>query len=79
MDDTSEAATRRYFELLRQRSPLEKRAILAGLVASVRRLAESGVRAARPGASEREVQAQVAARIYGVEVANRLFPDVCIR
>lgn len=77
--DTSEAATRRYFELLRQRSPAERRAILAGLVVSVRQLAESGVRAAYPGASDREVNARVAARFYGTEVAERLFADVSMR
>ena len=77
--DTSEAATKRYFELLRKRSPVERRAILAGLVASVRKLAESGVRAAYPDASDREVNARVAARIYGSEVAKRLFGDVSTR
>jgi hypothetical protein len=77
--DTSPAATRRYVELLRLRSPSERGAILAGLVASVRRLAESGVRASHPGAPDREVEARVAARIYGLEVAERLFADVSLR
>jgi hypothetical protein len=52
--------------------------ILAGLVASVRRLAEVSVRQAHPEASAREIQARVAARVYGNEVAARLFPDVSL-
>lgn len=77
--DTSETASNRYFELLRRRTPAERAVILAGLVASVRQLAESGVRSSFPGASEREVKARVAARLYGVEVAGRLFSDVNLR
>ena len=73
--DTSEAASNRYFELLRRRTPAERATILAGL----RQLAESGVRAAFPSASDREVKARVAARLYGVEVAERLFSDVDLR
>jgi len=77
--DTSEAASDRYFELLRRRTPAERGVILAGLVASVRQLAESGVRAAFPDASDREVRARVAARLYGLEVAERFFSDVMLR
>jgi hypothetical protein len=74
--DTSERAARRYVELLRMRSPAQRGAILAGLNASVRKLAEVSVRRTRPDASDREVQAFVAARLYGIEVASRFFPDV---
>ena len=42
-------------------------------------LAESGVRAAHSAASDREVKARVAARIYGIEAAARLFADVSLR
>jgi hypothetical protein len=77
-EDTSAAQARRYFELLRERSPAERARILAGLNAAVRRLAESSVRAAFPAASAREVEARVAARIYGDAVATRLFPDVSL-
>lgn len=77
--DTSEAASERYFELLRRRTPAERGVILAGLVASVRQLAEAGVRAAFPAASDREVKARVAERLYGLEVAERLFSDVTLR
>lgn len=74
--DTSAAASRRYFELLRARSPAERAAILAGLVGSVRQLAKAAVKLAHPHASEREVEARVAARIYGKAVAARFYPDV---
>ena len=76
--DTSAKVTRRYFELLRARSHAERGAILAGLNASVRRLAEASVRLAHPRSSEREVEARVAARLYGVAVASRFFPDVSL-
>lgn len=78
IDDTSREAARRYFELLRMRSPAQRGAILAGLNSSVRKLAETSVRMTYPGASEREVQARVAARLYGVDIASRFFPDVSL-
>ena len=74
--DTSQAASRRYFELLRLRSPAQRAVILAGLVKSVRQLAAASVRLTHPGASERELQARVAARLYGDEIASRFYPDV---
>lgn len=76
--DTSEAAERRYAELLAARSPRERAMILRGLVVSVRRLAEVSVQRAHPTASPREVAARVAARIYGDEIAMRFFPDVTL-
>ena len=77
--DTSDAAEARYYELLRARTPAERGAILVGLVASVRRLAEASERAAHPAASPREVAARVAARLYGERVAAHFFPDVQLR
>ena len=76
VQDTSREADGRYFELLRARSPAERAAILAGLNASVRRLAVASIREKHPGASEREVAARLAERLYGIEVRARLFPDV---
>jgi hypothetical protein len=40
---------------------------------SVRELAVAGIRAARPDASPREVDAELAARMYGRQVADKLF------
>jgi hypothetical protein len=74
--DTSDTAARRYFELLRARSHAERATILAGRVSSVRQLATASVKLAHPDASEREVAARVAARIYGNDVAARFFPDM---
>jgi hypothetical protein len=74
--DTSPEAEARYFELLRSRSPAQRAAILRGLVTSVRRLAEASERATRPEASQRELAARVAVRLYGKAVAARFFPDV---
>ncbi len=74
--DTSPEADERYFELLRERTPREKAIILAGLVSSVRKLALAGERDAHPELSERALEARVAARLYGENVARRFFPDV---
>ena len=74
--DTSPEAEARYFALLRARTPAQRATILAGLVTSVRRLAETSERARRPAASPRELEARVAARLYGEAVAARFFPDV---
>jgi hypothetical protein len=74
--DTSKEAEERYFDLLRQRTPRDRAVILAGLVGSVRRLALASERAAHPTASARALEARVAVRLYGMEVATRLFPDV---
>ena len=76
--DTSTDAEARYFALLRARTPSQRATILAGLVTSVRRLAEASERARRPGASRRELEARVAARLYGAAVAAKFFPDVHI-
>lgn len=73
MNDTSPAAQLRYEELLRQRTPAERLAIAMTLSRAVRELAIAGIRAAHPNASPREVQAELAARMYGSEVKRRLF------
>ena len=49
---------------------------MTGLVAAVRGLAETSIRARYPLASAREVQARLAERLYGADIAARLFPDV---
>jgi hypothetical protein len=41
-------------------------------------LAESAVRAADPDASDAVVRARVTVRLYGREVASRLFPGVVL-
>jgi hypothetical protein len=76
MRDTSEPALERYYELLRSRTPLARITAAADLSSAVRQLVEAGIRAADPDASPRVVRARLARRLYGAEVAARLFPDV---
>jgi hypothetical protein len=73
VNDTSPIAQRRYDELLRQRTPAQRLAIAMSLTRAVRELAVAGIRSAHPNASPREVQAELAARMYGPELARRLF------
>jgi len=81
MRDTSEPALERYYELLSARPPLARITMAVELSAAVRSLAELAIRAADPGASTLVVRARLASRLYGTEVASRLFPgvplDVC--
>ncbi len=53
--------------------------MLAGLNASVRRLAVARIREKHPNAGDREVEARLAERLYGAEARARLFPDVTLR
>jgi hypothetical protein len=73
VDDTSAAARLRYHELVRARTPGERLEMAASLSLSVREMAVAGIRARHPDASERDVQRALAARLYGKEVAERLF------
>jgi hypothetical protein len=76
MRDTSEPALERYYELLRARTPLARLTTAVDLSSAVRQLAESSIRAADPGASTAVVRARLALRLYGRQVAARLFPGV---
>lgn len=76
MRDTSDLALERYYELLRARTPLARLSAAVELSSTVRQLAESAIRAADPGASTGVVRARLALRLYGREVAGRLFPGV---
>lgn len=40
---------------------------------AVRELAVAGIRAAHPGVSEPQIAARLAARLYGADVARRLY------
>jgi len=74
--DTSEPTLRRYHELLRARTPLARLTTAVQLSAAVRQLAEASIRELDPGASTVVVRARLARRLYGREVADRLFPSV---
>lgn len=73
VNDTSPKAQARYEELLRAQTPAQRLAIAMSLTRAVRTLALAGIRAAHPDASAREVDARLAARMYGPAVAMRLF------
>ena len=76
MRDTSEAAQARYYELLRAQTPLARITTAAGLSTAVRQLPEAAIRTDDPKASNSIVRARLARRLYGREVAARLFPGV---
>jgi hypothetical protein len=75
VQDTSAKANRRYFELLRQTEPAQRLAICASLTRATRELALAGIRALHPERTlgPREVNRQLAERLYGAKVARRLF------
>ena len=76
MLDTSPRQSARYVELLRARAPHERLAISMSLTRAVRELAMAGLRERHPGASEEELRVRLAVRLYGREVAERLFGHV---
>lgn len=71
--DTSSGATRRYYELLRRKSGIERLAMAAALTRAVRELAEAGIRFEHPDLTPRQLQARLTERLYGSAVAHRLF------
>lgn len=75
MNDTSRAAQARYYELLREQSPMDRLKTAVLLTRSVRRLAEADILRADPEATPEQVQARLANRLYGEAVAQRLFPS----
>ena len=73
MRDTTEAASRRYHELLRARAPHERLAQAMALSKMARELAMAGLRARHPDASPAELRVRLAVRLYGRHAATRLF------
>ena len=59
-----------------RRTPAERLVFAMSLSRAVRELAVAGIRASHPDASQRQVAAHLAARLYGVEAATRLFGAV---
>ena len=76
MRDTSEPAQARYYQLLRAQTPLARITTAAGLSSAVRQLAEAAIRSEAPEAPAHVVRARLARRLYGRDVAARLFPNV---
>lgn len=73
MHDTSPAAEQRYYELLRQQSPMQRLNTAVMLTRTVRQLALADILRRNPAASPRQVQYALADRLYGEETARRLF------
>jgi len=71
--DTSPAARARYAELLRQLGPERRLRAAIGLTRATRELAEAGIRQRMPNASDTQVRRELAALLYGDDVAVRLF------
>lgn len=72
MRDTSPDRQDDYFRRLRELTPEQRGRIAARLTASVRRLAEAGIRSRHPEALEAEVRIRLAVRLYGRAEARRL-------
>jgi hypothetical protein len=75
VSDTSPKANARYFELLRQAGQERRLAICIGLSRATRELAVAGIRHAHPDhpISDGELRQKLAERLYGAEVARRVF------
>ena len=71
--DTHPRQQARYIELLRAQSPVDRLRRAAALTRAVRQMAVVGIRLHYPQADEQEVRVRLADRIYGREVALRLF------
>lgn len=74
--DTHPSADRRYHELLERMTPVQRFDAAAKLSDAVRELAVAGIRARHPEACEAEVRVRLAVRLYGREIAERLFASV---
>jgi hypothetical protein len=74
--DTSSAAVARYHELLRAQAPHQRLEQANALIAAVRELAVAGLRARHPDASPEELRKRLTVRLYGREVAARLFGEL---
>lgn len=71
--DTDPRRRDRYIELLRAQSPVERLYKAGSLTQAVRHLAIAGIRQRYPEGDELEVRVRLAERLYGREVARRLF------
>jgi hypothetical protein len=76
MLDTTGSAFDRYHELLRAQKPQERLEQAAALTRAVRELATAGIRQRCPGASDDEVRIRLAVRLYGRDLAKRIFGEL---
>lgn len=71
--DTDERGRRRYHELLRRLTPAQRLEVASSLTESVREFAMAGLRHRHPLANEEELRCRLTVRLYGREVARRLY------
>jgi hypothetical protein len=76
MQDTSSVALDRYHQLLRAQAPHQRLSQAVALSKMTRELAEAGIQQRFPTASPAEIRIRLAVRLYGADVARRLFGDV---
>jgi hypothetical protein len=76
MLDASDASISRYHELLRAKAPHERLAQAMSLSKMVRELAVAGIRERFPSASPDEIRVRLAVRLYGRDVALRVFREI---
>jgi hypothetical protein len=73
VQDTSPEAAARYYELLRAATPERRLHTAMALTKAVRDLALAGIRARFPNADEAELRVRLTVRLYGPDVARKLF------
>jgi hypothetical protein len=76
VNDTSRAARSRYHELLRALTVEERLGTVVRLSEAVRDMALAGIYQAHPEATPEQRSALLAERLYGTDVARRLYGDV---
>jgi hypothetical protein len=74
--DTGPAGIARYHQLLRAQAPHQRLEQTNALIAAVRELAIAGIRARHPSATPDEIRVRLTVRLYGRDVARRLFGSV---
>ena len=70
--DTAPAQLAEYFRLLRQLTPAERLRAVSAATRRMRMMAEAGIRARAPGASEQAVRRELVRLLYGDDVLARL-------
>jgi len=73
MGDTAPAQALKHAELVAGMTPEQRLEALRAVDRGIRRLVMARLRAAHPGASERELVARYVAQVHGAEVARRLY------
>ena len=74
--DTSPENQRRYFELIDALSPQQRLFKACSLSKSVRLLSLAGLRHDHPRASEDELRRRLVVRLYGRELAQRVYGSI---